>query len=318
MANDPLSSSDRGGGARGESEPPTSGQMIARQNSLDAGTFMYDYMRPGRPVVATDATWNWAALTRWTPEFFAERYGAREFTVDGRRYTMRELIDRAGRSAPDDTAPYLRNQPLATVFPDLVDDVGRLPYSRPNWLASRFFPSRRSPTVVELFIGGRGSRFPFLHYDVWHMHAFLSQIYGEKEVVLFAPGDGRYLYPRDGRYANQSRVDNVDHPDLERFPLFVRAQPWRTTLGPGDTLFIPSGWWHTTRMVSMSIMVSINTANSVNWRDFVADYCAEAAQRRSPAYVRVLWLYLSALGTMKEAVAISRALVGIGAPASWR
>jgi histone arginine demethylase JMJD6 len=292
--------------------------MIARRDGLGVEAFLHDYMGPGRPVVATDATWNWAALTRWTPEFFEEQYGSREFTVNGQRYTLRELIDQARRSTPDDAAPHLHNEPLARAFPELMSDIRPLPYSWPNWLESRLFPTRHSPSVVEVFIGGRGARFPVLHYDVWHMHAFLSQIHGEKEVVLFAPEDGRYLYPRDGRYANHSMVDDIDHPDLERFPLFVRAQPWRCTLGPGDTLFIPSGWWHTTRMVGLSIMVSVNTANGVNWRAFVADYCADAAEHRSPTYVRVLSLYLAALGKVKHAMAMTRRLAGLRAPASRR
>ena len=45
--------------------------------------------------------------------------------------------------------------------------------------------------IPELLISGRGGRFR-LHYDSHHMLGFVTQIYGDKEFVLFAPSDGQY------------------------------------------------------------------------------------------------------------------------------
>jgi hypothetical protein len=42
-------------------------------------------------------------------------------------------------------------------------------------------------------------------------------------------------------------------------------------------LFVPAGWWHTARILTTSITVSINGVNAPNWRAFVQDYCADVA-----------------------------------------
>ena len=38
---------------------------------------------------------------------------------------------------------------------------------------------------------------------------------------------------------DKSRVVDVEHPDLEQFPLFPLAQQYKADLKPGDILFIP-------------------------------------------------------------------------------
>ncbi len=40
---------------------------------------------------------------------------------------------------------------------------------------------------------------------------------------------------------------------------------YRFTLHPGELLFNPSGWWHTTRTLDVSIATVISFANASNW-----------------------------------------------------
>ena len=63
------------------------------------------------------------------------------------------------------------------------------------------------------------------------------------------------------------------------FPLFDQAEGIRFRLGPGETLFVPAGWWHTARILSPSVTVSINWVNRANSRAFRNDYCAAIASR---------------------------------------
>ena len=48
----------------------------------------------------------------------------------------------------------------------------------------------------------------------------------------------------------------MEELDIERFPLFVNAQPYHLILEPGDVLFIPPGWWHHVR--SLDTCISVN------------------------------------------------------------
>jgi histone arginine demethylase JMJD6 len=151
----------------------------------------------------------------------------------------------------------------------------------PNWLESRLFPSREPLSFVEVYIGGRGARFPVLHYDNWHTHAYLMQLHGDKEYLAFAPDQTNRMYPRGGRELNKSSINDAAHPDLAEFPLFDEAEGFRFSLHAGETLFVPSGWWHTARILSPSVTVSINGVNRANGGSFRRDYCANL-KRNSP------------------------------------
>ena len=252
---------------------------IDRRAGLTRTDFAREYLAPLRPVILPDALSHWRALGRWSPQFFKTEYGHLEVEIDGERMTLRELVDRIEASSEDNPAPYLRNQSLAEWPPELAADVSPMPEcTQPNWLQSRFFPARGDLSALEAYIGGRGARFPVLHYDNWHTHAFLMQLYGEKEYLAFSPEQTVAMYPRDGGTSNQSQVD-VDNPDLTRFPLFEHARGMRFRLGPGEMLFVPAGWWHTARILSPSVTVSINGLNRANSRAFRNDYRAAVSQR---------------------------------------
>ena len=218
---------------------------------------MLQYLRPLKPVILTDAIDEWPARHRWTFEFFRERYGARQITIDGRELFLSDLIEAVQRSTRANPAPYFRNVLLATWAPELLADIDPLPpYTRPNWLDTRLLPDHQSLVAIELYIGGAGAAFPMLHYDNLHTHAFLMQLRGVKEYVFYAPGDGRFLYPRHGSESNKSAIDDVERPNLGQFPLFARASATRCRLNAGEMLFVPAGWWHTARIVEPSITVS--------------------------------------------------------------
>jgi histone arginine demethylase JMJD6 len=250
---------------------------IERRNGLSRSEFEREYVLANRPVIVTDAIDHWAALGRWTPDFFKQRYGALPLEIDGESLSLAELIDRVDSSSEAQPAPYLRNQLLREWPRELWDDVHPMPEcTKSNWFESRLFPTRESLSSVEVYIGGRGACFPQLHYDTWHTHAYLMQLHGDKEYVAFAPDQTERVYPCGGREKNKSRISDLDNPDLDEFPLFEQAEGIRFSLRAGETLFVPAGWWHTARILSPSVTVSINAVDRANARSFRRDYCSEA------------------------------------------
>ncbi len=85
--------------------------------------------------------------------------------------------------------------------------------------------------------------------------------------MLFAPEDDPYLYKSN----NESAIQYIDEVDLDQYPLFEKATPYAATLRGGDTVFNPSGWWHTTRLLSPSIAVVESTIGASGWRRFSED-----------------------------------------------
>jgi ribosomal protein L16 Arg81 hydroxylase len=259
--------------------PLTETATIDRRAKFSPADFRREYLHPNRPVVITDALAAWPAIKRWSPQFFKDRFGDRQVTVDGRTLPLGELIDWVMRSSKEDPAPYLRNEPLRELFPELVEDIHPIPeYLSPNWLGRRFSHPDVAPinrgAEIEIFIGGEGQSFPVLHYDGLYAHAFLMQIHGRKQYFVYPPDQTPFMYPLEND-PNRSRVNNVETPDLEKFPLFAKARAITFTLNPGELLFVPGGWWHTVRMLSASITLSVNGANSSNWRNLSRDLVSQ-------------------------------------------
>jgi len=252
----------------------------------------------------------WNALKRWSPEFFQKEFGNMTFSISEVEYgqaanhppaaaefTMAQFIDRILVSSEEAPAPYFRNRIFYDLFPSLKQDIEPLPeYLLPNWLGDRYLVKEvgrilNRGAALEIYIGGAGGKFPVLHYDGAGTHAFLMQVYGRKQYVLFPPEQEEFLYPSPVK-ANISLLDSVEHPDLERFPLFANAVPTTLILEPGDMLFVPSHWWHTVRMLTPSITLSANVLNASNWKELMAF----VALRKQGAVLRAAQLYLTVAG----------------------
>jgi histone arginine demethylase JMJD6 len=274
--------------------------QIDRHRWADLGRKRYvrEYVRPLNPVIITDGIEHWAARKKWTLDFFRQKYGGLPLTVDGRQLALGTLIDEVRVSTPERPAPYLRNHPVKNLPAELQLDVQPMPEcASPNWFDNRLIKTWKDFTYVELYIGGTGARFPVLHYDGLHTHAFLMQLEGVKEYVAFPPSQSPLMYAGQGERENKSDVDNIETPDLTRFPKFVEASGFRFKLYPGETLFVPAGWWHTARILSPSITVSINGANAANWKNFSRDF-SQSYWAGHKAKSVVGSVYLGVIGTV--------------------
>lgn len=245
---------------------------IERCGALSNAEFRERFVKPRRPVVLTDAIHAWAARKHWSPSFFRRKHGHRMVTCRETTAPVRldDYIDSLDASSFEQPAPYLRNLNIQTDWPELVPDIApKVSYSQPDWLSSRLFPSHwpRPRHLNQLFISGKGARIS-LHYDDWMTHNLVSNIVGEKQFLLFEPDQGRFLYPRKDEYL-VSQIPDPYSVDPDAFPLFAQATPTQVTIGPGESLFVPCGWWHTTRTLSTCISVSSSFANRDNWESLV-------------------------------------------------
>ncbi len=244
---------------------------VNRVGNISHQEFMNDYYLKGIPVVFENASKVWKGKNLFTPNYFRENFGDRRTDVKGTSYTMKEIMDMVETSTAEKPAPYPCIFNITETMPELMPllDPLDLNYARPNWLQSKWFQRGHWGGYTELFIGGPGGKFPYLHLDYYHLNAWITQLYGEKRFTVFPRGQEHLLYPKPD---DSWRSDlNIFEPDYEKFPLYKQATPIHFTVGPGETLFIPFGTWHTAYSVTPTISVAFDQLNRTNYKDFMKD-----------------------------------------------
>jgi hypothetical protein len=220
--------------------------------------FVRDYVALARPVVFTDVASKWPAIRRWSLDFFRKKFAATKIDVAtgrnsdplydqntaqlSRRMFMAKFIDLVEKSGvTNDLYMVANNQTMQRrAFAKLLDDV-RMP---------RGIITDVRPQATSLWIGPAGTVTP-LHHDTTNI--LFSQIVGRKRFELIAPTETVLLLDPMNSYYSPVNLDqrhDAKHPAL-------RAMQVRTVdLEPGDTLFLPAGWWH--RVTSLDISVSFS------------------------------------------------------------
>jgi hypothetical protein len=273
---------------------------IERVSGLAFDRFVETYRAPRRPVILADAANAWPAYTHFKPEWFRANYAGKKLRLRGREWSLGEILDVLERSTENEPGPYPCKFEIVRDFPELLTDVSpRFAHSLPDRQAHPLIPHRLFSGVnnLEIFFGGPGGRFPYLHYDLMHQHAWITQLYGDKEFTLYAPDQAPFLYVNPDE-PWQSLIENHQEPDFARYPLFSQARAQKVVVRAGETLFLPCGWWHTARSLNMTISVAFDQLGSDNWNDFRDDVSA-TRQRRGKAWLgAALNVYLALLSPL--------------------
>jgi hypothetical protein len=162
--------------------------------------------------------------------------------------------------------PALRND---IMIPSLCYATCSPPHRSSPFLAQHSAITRLEDPMLNAWFGPGGTVSP-MHTDPYHN--ILAQVVGRKYVRLYSPREHNKLYPKgieEGGVdmGNTSNVDvglitgldgNIDAHKMaiSEFPLFKDADYVDVILEPGDCLYIPLGWWHYVRSLSVSFSVS--------------------------------------------------------------
>lgn len=212
---------------------------VADGTTITRKEFCKEYYDPQKPVVLRGLWKQYPAYTKWTMEFFKETMGSIEVDLYGNRKediskTLQKpnaimrfdeylnLIERE----PTDLRLFLF--PIFKYKPELLNDFG-YPDIVSGYIKMPFMFFGPPKSIVRM------------HQDIDMSNVFLTQFHGRKRVVLFAPDQSELLYRLP---FNVHSVVDVDHPDYENYPALNYAQGMSTILEHGDTLFMPSGYWH--------------------------------------------------------------------------
>ena len=131
---------------------------------------------------------------------------------------------------------------------DLVSSGG---FALPREMEARFgAPSSFAAADLDrplAFLGAAGA-LTSAHRHV--PNSVAQQIFGEKQWTLFPPHQAPLLYPWTRITLSQQSDVDIDAPDLTKHPRFAEATPLRVKLTAGETLLVPSGWFHHVRALT--------------------------------------------------------------------
>jgi hypothetical protein len=266
---------------------------IIRRDNITYEEFIEEHYKPGIPVVFTKAAKVWKANGLFTPDWFRENYPDRKTDVRGTTYTMKQVMDMVEASTEDKPAPYPMIFDIPSTIPELMPllDPLDLNYASPNWLRNKMFNIGKWGGAIEMFVGGPGGRFPYMHIDYYHLNAWITQLYGEKRFTVFPRGQEDLLYPRpDDPWRSEL---NIFEPDYEKYPKFKDATPIHFVVGPGETLFIPFGTWHSAYSLTPTISVAFDTLNNKNHKEFMKDvwtFKSRDSKAKAVAMYSYAWL----------------------------
>ena len=245
---------------------------IDKRSNLSQKELYNEYIKPGIPVVLKDATKNWKAMGKITPEFFKKNYPSVSKKIGDVSYKMSDYVDMMMAPTGGTPVPYPFNFNVEKFFPELLPDIKPdILYAKSDRVNHTLMPNFMfgNTHVYEFFLGGSGSKWPTLHIDLLFLHNQITQLYGSKTFFLFAPDQTQFLYPNP-EYPKKSLI-NIFNPDYEQFPLFKKAECIQVTVDEGETILHPTGWWHTTQMEGPSISLGRVQLNAANWNAFLKD-----------------------------------------------
>jgi hypothetical protein len=247
---------------------------VQKVDDISYQDYLENYHKPGIPVVFKNASKVWKASKLFTPAYFRQNFGERKTTVHGKDYTVNEILDFIENSSPENPAPYPCKFNIPQQMPELIPLITplNLNYASPNWFESRILPVKIAGSDTELFFGGPGGKFPVAHLDFYHTNAWITQLYGDKNFIVYPRGQDEFLYPKpDNPWVSDV---NIFKPDYEKHPKYKNATPITVTVKQGETIFVPNGIWHSAESLTPSISVIFDQVNGYNftqWRKDIWD-----------------------------------------------
>jgi hypothetical protein len=263
--------------------------MIEKLQTISEAEFKRGYIHKGKPVIISRTAEVAQACTYWSMKYLVEKQSEQQVHVaqhkDNRRHLLPlerlrmtlssyvELVRKDGNHKKY----YLAEAPVDKVLPVSKDDISVPHFIPKNKLISKL-----------LFIGI--DTLSSAHYHPAPLEAVLTQVVGEKKVLLYPAAQYRLLYPFPwySRYSNWSKV-SIDPDDENRlcskeYPKLKNINEYVVLLGAGESLYIPQGWFHVAQGIEESISVTFFFKGSLFDSTFYLVCRAIAARIRAYCY----------------------------------
>ena len=229
--------------------------------------FKQNYYNTRKPVVMRNLAKQWPAYTKWTWDYFTKVAGSKKVAI----YNNVKSDAYTPINKADDYTTFgeyinmIRNGPAQwrifffNIFahaPQLKQD-----FTWPDTYVKGFLKS-----LPSLFAGGAGS-ITHMHFDIDLPNLIHTQFIGRKRVLLFPNKEQHKLYRKPFEVLSLADFSNYydaqkSKIDVAKFPAVDLAEGYDTILEHGDTLFMPSGYWHHMEYLDSGFAMSLRAFDS--------------------------------------------------------
>lgn len=242
---------------------------IQKLKTISSRHFLNTYMKPSLPIIIQDfVDPESPAFKKWNYEYFKEIAGTEKVNIYGSELesldrvaskpvgqsTFSEYLDMI-TSSPTERRLFLFN--LLSIKPELKDDIHYNDVT--NGKILKWLPF--------MFFGGEGS-ITRNHIDIDMSHVFITQFQGTKRIWLFPWEQSDLMYKLPYNFHS---LINLKDSDYREFPGLKYLNGYEAVINPGETLYIPSGWWHYIQYETEGYSVSVRALPSSwleKWRGF--------------------------------------------------
>ncbi len=210
-------------------------------NNITPEEFNNHYFKKQIPVVIKGLANSTAAGKKWSLEYFTHRMGDTvidlfdnskknpdsAYTQPDLKMKLGDFLNILSKNEPTSLRIFLYNMfkhdpqlkkdfPCPKIFKGLLDDVGHM-----------FFAGKNTKVRI--------------HYDIDMSNVLHTHFGGRKRVVLVPPEYTRMLYCLP---LNTYSLIDLDKPDYKKYPALHFIKGYDFIIEPGDSVFMPSGYWH--------------------------------------------------------------------------
>ena len=216
---------------------------IENASDLSVEEFNRKYLVPQKPVLIKGLANLQPAGEKWTIDWFKKEMGHLEVGVFDETKTVHTYSTTVN---PDQKIPFGQFLDiLASNKPNKLrmfrwDLYKQNPKLKADFSCPKYFNKGVMKSFGFMFLGPKDTAVR-LHYDVDYSNVLLTQIYGSKKVILFAPDQSKHLYQVP---FNTHSLADLKDIDLDKWPGLKKAKGYEIIQEQGDGLYMPSGYWH--------------------------------------------------------------------------
>lgn len=237
-------------------------QPVDKISEITPKDFVRDYLNKGQPVIIKDfISKDSACWSKWSYDYFKEIAGSEKINVYGKeeesqnyaasppvgKMTFAEYLDKIS-SEPTELRLFLFN--LLKIRPELKKDL----------VYNDVTGGKVIQGLPYMFFGGEGSA-TRNHFDIDMSHVFISQFQGYKRIWLFPNDQSDLMYKLPYNFHS---IANLKSSSTDVYPALKLLDGYEAVIGPGETCYMPAGWWHYIQYETEGYSISVRAlANSL-------------------------------------------------------